>query len=59
MSRRTKKDDDDHIIEILKQIEYQDAVDAPWPFSIPEGCAACGGDYPHCADSCPMFDGDD
>lgn len=23
---------------------------------IPEGCAACGGDYPNCADSCPIFD---
>ena len=23
---------------------------------IPEGCAACGGDYPNCKDSCPMFD---
>ena len=23
---------------------------------IPEGCRACGGDYPHCKDSCPMFD---
>lgn len=23
---------------------------------IPEGCSACGGDYPHCKDSCPMFD---
>lgn len=23
---------------------------------MPEGCAACGGDYPDCADSCPMFD---
>ena len=23
---------------------------------VPEGCAACGGDYPNCKDSCPMFD---
>lgn len=23
---------------------------------IPEGCAACGGPYPNCTDSCPMFD---
>lgn len=23
---------------------------------IPEGCAACGGNYPHCVDSCPLFD---
>lgn len=24
--------------------------------SMPEGCAACGGDYPNCADSCEMYD---
>ncbi len=24
--------------------------------SIPEGCAACGGDYPNCKSSCPLFD---
>ena len=23
--------------------------------NIPEGCAACGGPYPHCKDSCPLF----
>lgn len=23
---------------------------------IQEGCAACGGDYPNCTTSCPMFD---
>ena len=23
---------------------------------IPEGCAACGGDYPNCTTSCPLFD---
>ena len=23
---------------------------------IPEGCRACGGNYPYCCDSCPMFD---
>lgn len=23
---------------------------------IPEGCRACGGDYPMCKDSCPLFD---
>ena len=24
--------------------------------SIPPGCRACGGPYPNCCDSCPMFD---
>ncbi len=23
---------------------------------IPEGCAACGGDYPNCTSSCPLYD---
>lgn len=23
---------------------------------IPEGCRACGGDYPNCTDSCPLLD---
>ena len=23
---------------------------------IPEGCSACGGDYPNCTTSCPLFD---
>lgn len=23
---------------------------------IPEGCRACGGNYPLCCDSCPLFD---
>jgi len=23
---------------------------------VPEGCRACGGFYPHCKDSCPLFD---
>jgi len=23
---------------------------------IPEGCRACGGDYPNCVDSCPLYD---
>lgn len=23
---------------------------------VPVGCAACGGPYPNCKDSCPIFD---
>ena len=30
--------------------------DDDWEDDIPEGCAACGGDYPNCVDSCPLFD---
>jgi len=25
---------------------------------IPEGCRACGGDYPNCKDGCALFDED-
>lgn len=25
-------------------------------YGVPVGCSACGGDYPYCKDSCPMFD---
>lgn len=57
--RRKGKNDDDHIIEILKEIEYQDLMEESNGLGIPEGCAACGGDYPHCTDSCPLFDCDD
>ena len=24
--------------------------------NIPEGCSACGGPYPSCMSSCPMYD---
>jgi len=24
--------------------------------TIPQGCRACGGDYPNCKDSCNLFD---
>lgn len=31
--------------------------DEPFEFEgIPEGCLACGGDYPNCTTSCPLFD---
>ena len=33
--------------------EYEDELDEG---DIPAGCAACGGEYPYCKDSCPMFD---
>lgn len=41
----TEEDEDD---------EDEEYIEAD--YDIPEGCAACGGDYPNCVDSCPMFD---
>lgn len=40
------------------KIEFID-VDDLWMLEddgIPEGCSACGGDYPNCMDGCPLFD---
>ena len=37
---------------VLIDLEDDDVFES----DIPEGCRACGGDYPHCVDSCPMFD---
>lgn len=31
-------------------------LDGPDYNDMPEGCAACGGNWPDCADSCPMYD---
>ncbi len=31
-------------------------MDGPDYDDMPEGCAACGGNWPDCADSCPMYD---
>lgn len=36
--------------EIIED-DYDDYDD-----EIPEGCAACGGPYPNCMTSCPIFD---
>ena len=38
---------------VMIDLEYDED---DWDDEIPEGCAACGGDYPHCTTSCPMFD---
>lgn len=35
----------------LKNMPYEEVYD-----DIPEGCEACGGDYPLCADSCPLME---
>lgn len=33
--------------------DYDDEDDED---GIPAGCRACGGHYPECTDSCPLFD---
>lgn len=44
----------DEIDDQEEDYDYEDIYDED--DDIPEGCLACGGDYPYCADSCPMFD---
>ena len=51
MSKKKKKEDDRP--DYLKQEYYN-----KHPMEVPEGCAACGGPYPDCKWSCPMFDND-
>ena len=41
-----------------RRVPVEDAADLDMGFDedIPEGCSGCGGDYPYCMDSCPLFD---
>lgn len=36
----------------------KDAIQNMERGGIPAGCVACGGPYPLCKDSCPLFDND-
>ena len=40
----------------LTAMEQVKAAEGMFSLRIPPGCAACGGPYPMCKDSCPMFD---
>jgi len=48
------EDDPDMTFEIWAELQEWEELFGD--DSIPEGCRACGGDYPNCADSCSMFD---
>lgn len=39
-------------LDDLKHMPYEEVYE-----DIPEGCSACGGDYPKCMSGCNMFDG--
>lgn len=39
-----------------EQENYETIYHDPSDDGIPEGCSACGGPYPDCCDSCPLFD---
>ena len=51
MSRRKKQFEEQ--VETIYTISWDDDTDDD---DIPEGCAACGGPYPRCCASCPLFD---
>ena len=54
MSRR--KSDDESILHIGSyKVHVDDGYDG-YDEAVPEGCAACGGDYPNCKASCPLYD---
>lgn len=40
-----------------RNFDWQNDDDEEWDGEgMPPGCAACGGPYPDCTDSCPLFD---
>lgn len=53
MSPRKKKGDDEQNYETLYK---EDKKQREYKGHIPSGCAACGGPYPSCMSSCPLFD---
>lgn len=57
MSPRKKKAADENIGEQNYETVYkEDKKQREYKGHIPSGCAACGGPYPSCMSSCPMFD---
>lgn len=61
--KETPEEREERIMEWLKlhewddyeeELEYEDHFDDP--DYIPPGCRACGGPYPNCKASCPLFD---
>ena len=46
---------DDNGEWILDDINDDDYNEFDETMEIPEGCAACGGDYPNCIDSCNLM----
>lgn len=45
--RNNEENEEEYVIEWIDDDDDDD---------IPEGCSACGGPYPHCTSSCPLFD---
>ncbi len=44
-------------VEDIELYDEEDEEDDEYDWNgVPVGCSACGGDYPNCTTSCPMFD---
>lgn len=48
--------DKEEYTDWLEEINDEDYEFDDESEDIPAGCRACGGDYPNCTDSCPMYD---
>lgn len=44
-----------HEFKVDDEFEEEDEYEED-ELDVPEGCRACGGDYPNCTTSCPLFD---
>lgn len=55
MSRYAKCPECGHRLKKISEDEYY-CPNCVEDDEIPEGCAACGGNYPNCTSSCPLFD---
>ena len=49
-SRKKQKEEQARKYYVITRCDETDEDD------VPEGCAACGGPYPRCCASCPLFD---
>ena len=50
---------DGMLVEHWKDSHGNDHIEESYlddDYDMPEGCAACGGDYPNCTTSCPLYD---
>lgn len=53
--RKKRKDALEALMDSITD-ETQNELEAYEKKHIPAGCRACGGDYPSCKASCPMYD---
>lgn len=45
-----------HMKEKKTDCKQENCTAKEYTTGIPAGCRACGGPYPNCKDSCPLFD---